>query len=97
MGISEGFLSPIQVARYTGMKIETVRELMEKGELNSEELNGRIRIRKTELDRWLDEKVSPEQILKLTEQIDKNVEPKKLAKLLNMEEEKVEKLLKDKE
>lgn len=97
MGRSEGFLSPLQVAQYTGMNVEDVRSLLEEGELNSEELNGRQRIRKTELDRWLDEEVNRKQLLDLADRMKEDVDPSKIADLLDMEEKEVKEFIEKRE
>lgn len=93
MGKARGFLSPLQVAQYTGMEVETIYSLMEDGQLDAMEINGQKRVRRSELDRWLDEEVSPKQLLKLAGRMKEEMDSEEVADLLDMEEEEVEKLI----
>ena len=65
MRSTEVFLAPWQAADYMGLKIEAVYELLEKGELQGEKIDGRWRIRKSVIDAWLDEEVSSEELEQL--------------------------------
>ena len=59
---TEVFYVPWQAAVYTGLTIEAVYELLTTGEIASEQVDGRWRIRKSVLDAWLDAEVSPEEV-----------------------------------
>jgi excisionase family DNA binding protein len=63
---TEVFLAPWQAADYAGLKVESIYELLDTGEIAGEHVDGRWRIRKSVLDAWLDAEVSPEELQKLT-------------------------------
>ncbi len=86
----EAYLSVSDVAEYAGLSVEGVRDLIDKGELEALELNGRTKIRKTEIDRWLDEQVNIEKLLELTDKIDGEVDAEEVASALNMDPEEVQ-------
>ncbi|RMF89782.1 MAG: DNA-binding protein [Nitrospinota bacterium] len=83
MRSTEIFLAPWQAADYMGLKIEAVYELLEKGELQGEKIEGRWRIRKSVIDAWLDEEVSSEELEKLA------------SKMKYLDEEQAKKLLEE--
>jgi len=89
----EGFLKPTRVAEYTGLSLNYVNELIEKGELEKVELNGSTRVRMSEVDRWLDEEVDPEELIQMADKVEEDVSVDKVAEMLEMEEEKVRKAL----
>lgn len=86
----EAYLSISDVAEYAGLSVDGVKELIDKGELEALELNGRTKIRKTEIDRWLDEQVNIEKLLELTDKIDGEVDAEEVASALNMDPEEVQ-------
>ena len=93
----EAYLSVSDVADYAGLRVEGVRELIEKGELDAMELNGRTKIRKSEIDRWLDEQVNIEKLLELTDKVDGEVDVEEVASALDMDPEEVQDKLIDHE
>ncbi|MFB6291287.1 MAG: helix-turn-helix domain-containing protein [Candidatus Bipolaricaulia bacterium] len=86
----EAYLSVSDVAEYAGLSVEGVRELIEEEELEAMELNGRTKIRKTEVDRWLDERVNIEKLLELTEKMEEEMDVEEVASALDMEAEEVQ-------
>lgn len=86
----EAYLKVSDVARYTGLKTEAVRDLIDKGELEALELNGQTKIRKTEIDRWLDEQVNREALIDLVEKVEEDVGTEEVASALGMDEEELE-------
>ncbi|MCF7890891.1 helix-turn-helix domain-containing protein [Candidatus Bipolaricaulota bacterium] len=86
----EAYLSVSDVAEYAGLSIEGVRDLIDEGELEAMELNGRTKIRKSEIDRWLDEQVNIEKLLKLTDKMDGEVDVEEVASALDMDPEEVQ-------
>ena len=66
---TEMFLAPWQAADYAGLKVETIYELLEIGEITGDKMGGRWRIRKTVMDAWLDTEVLPEELQKLSTQM----------------------------
>ena len=93
----EAYLTVSDVADYAGLSVEGVKDLIEEEELEAMELNGRTKIRKTEIDRWLDEQVDIEKLLELTKKMDKEVDIEEVASALNMEPKDVENKLVDNE
>lgn len=91
----EAYLSVSDVAEYAGLSVDGVRDLIDKGELEVLELNGRTKIRKTEIDRWLDEQVNIEKLLELTDKIDGEVDVEEVASALNMDPEEVQEKIVD--
>ncbi|MFP4588989.1 MAG: helix-turn-helix domain-containing protein [Candidatus Acetothermia bacterium] len=89
MGEVEAFLKPVDVARYTGLSLEGVQDLIEEGQLETETIDGATRIRKTEVDRWLDEQVSLEKLMNLISKLEEEPDPEEVASLLDMEVEDV--------
>lgn len=86
----EAYLSVTDVAEYAGLSVEGVRDLIDEGELEAMELNGRTKIRKSEIDRWLDEQVNIEKLLKLTDKMDGEVDVEEVASALDMDPEEVQ-------
>ncbi len=62
---TEMFFSPLQAADYAGLKIEAIYELLESGEIAGDQIDGRWRLRKSDIDTWLDADVAPEELKKL--------------------------------
>ena len=62
------------VARYVGLSLDGVQELIDNGELETMELNGQVKIRKSEVDRWLDEQVNIESLLDLTDKLEGEID-----------------------
>lgn len=86
----EAYLSVSDVAEYAGLSVEGVRDLVDEGELEAMELNGRTKIRKSEIDRWLDEQVNIEKLLELTDKMDGEVDVEEVASALDMDPEEVQ-------
>jgi len=95
MGKVEAYLKVTDVARYTGLNVEGVRELIDKGELSALELNGQVKVKKSEVDRWLDEQVTREGLLDLAKKVDGEVDKKDIASALDIDEEELEEKLND--
>ena len=92
----EAYLSVSDVAEYAGLTVAGVRELIDEGELEAMELNDRTKIRKSEIDRWLDERINVEKLLELTDKMDGEVDVDEVASALDMEPEDVkDKLIDD--
>ncbi len=58
----EAFLAPWQAADYAGLKVEALYELLASGDIRADQVDGRWRIRKTDLDAWLDAEISSEEL-----------------------------------
>lgn len=86
----EAYLSVSDVAEYAGLSVEGVRDLVDEGELEAMELNDRTKIRKSEIDRWLDEQVNIEKLLELTDKMDGEVDVEEVASALDMDPEEVQ-------
>ncbi|MBS3736047.1 MAG: helix-turn-helix domain-containing protein [Candidatus Bipolaricaulota bacterium] len=86
----EAYLSVTDVSEYAGLSIEGVRDLIDEGELDALELNGRTKIRKSEIDRWLDEHVNIEKLLELTDKMEGEVDVQEVASELDMDPEEVQ-------
>lgn len=61
----EAFFTPWQAADYAGLKVDAMQELLASGEIASTTLNGQVRIRRSDLDAWLDAEVTPEELKQL--------------------------------
>lgn len=85
----EAYLSVSDVAEYAGLSVEGVRDLIDKGELEAMELNDRTKIRKSEIDRWLDERVNIDKLLELTDKMDGEVDVDEVASALDMDPNEV--------
>lgn len=86
----EAYLKVSDVAQYTGLKAEAVRDLIDEGELNAMELNGQTKIKKSEIDRWLDEQINREALMDLAEKVEEDVGTEEVANALGMDEEELE-------
>ncbi|MBS3765473.1 helix-turn-helix domain-containing protein [Candidatus Bipolaricaulota bacterium] len=86
----EAYLKVSDVAQYTGLKAEAVRDLIDEGELDALELNGQTKIKKSEIDRWLDEQINREALMDLAEKVEEDVGTEEVANALGMEEEELE-------
>lgn len=75
-------MRPVDASRYLGISVTEIYKMLESGELPGVKIEGRWRIKIDELERWLDEEVSKEEVLKL-------------AKHLDVKEEKVKEFLKE--
>ena len=89
----EAYLRVKDVARYVGLSLDGVQELIDNGELETMELNGQVKIRKSEVDRWLDEQVNIESLLDLTDKLEGEIDIEEVASSLDMEVEEVRKKL----
>lgn len=65
----EAFMKPWQVSKYLGIPIEEVYNMLKEGELPGTKIEERWRIRRTKLEKWLDEEVSEEDLIKLSKRI----------------------------
>ncbi len=91
----EAYLKVSDVAQYTGLKAEAVRDLIDKGELDAMELNGQTKIRKSEIDRWLDEQVNKQALMDLAEKVEEDVGTEEVAEALDMDKEELEEQMED--
>ncbi|MFP4135546.1 MAG: helix-turn-helix domain-containing protein [Candidatus Acetothermia bacterium] len=91
----EAYLKVSDVAQYTGLKAEAVRELIDDGELEALELNGQTKVRKSEVDRWLDEQVNRDALLDLVEKVEEDVGTEEVASALDMEVDELEERMDD--
>jgi excisionase family DNA binding protein len=71
-----GYLKPWQVSQYLGIPVEKVYAMLESEELPGERIDGHWRVSLENLEKWLDEEVSPSEIEKLAQNL--NVEEKKV-------------------
>jgi excisionase family DNA binding protein len=67
--IRDGFITPLDVSRYLGIPIGKIYKMLDAGELPAVRLGSRWRIRISELERWLDEEVSQEELSKLAKRL----------------------------
>ncbi len=65
----EAFMKPWQVSKYLGIPIEEVYNMLKEGELPGTKIDERWRIRRTKLEKWLDEEASKEDLIKLSKRI----------------------------
>ncbi|MFQ5796468.1 MAG: helix-turn-helix domain-containing protein [Candidatus Bipolaricaulia bacterium] len=91
----EAYLKPWQVARYLGFSVDTIYKMLERGEIPGEKIGDRWRIRKTALERWLDEQVTPEMLIEMSKQMPE-ISDERIAELLNYDVEQVRQLRQDK-
>lgn len=91
----EAYLKVSDVAKYTGLKADAVRDLIDKGELDAMELNGQTKVRKSEIDRWLDEQVNKQALMDLAEQVEEDVGTEEVAEALDMDKDELEEQMKD--
>lgn len=78
---TEMFLAPWQAADYAGLKVEAIYDMLERGEIAGENIDGRWRIRKSVLDAWLDAEVSPAELQRLVDNI-RGLTPEQARELL---------------
>ena len=78
----DGFIKPLDAARYLGIPLSTIYAMLDAGELPGVRLGNRWRIRIRDLERWLDEAVSQEELSKLAKRL-KNVDPERVKRLLS--------------
>lgn len=76
-----GYLKPWAVAQYLGIPLEEVEKMLESGELPGVKIGGLWRVPLEELERWLDEEVSQEELIRLSKHL-KDVDPKKVDEFL---------------
>jgi excisionase family DNA binding protein len=72
-----GFLKPWEASQYLGIPVDALYEMLEKGEIPGEKIEGHWRVDLAKLETWLDEEVSEDQL-------------KDLAKKLKVEQSKVQ-------
>lgn len=65
-----GYLKPGTAAQYLGIPLEEVRSMLEQGELPGVVINGQWRVPIDQLERWLDEEVSSEELKKLARHLE---------------------------
>lgn len=85
----EAFMKPWQVSKYLGITIEEVYNMLESGELPGTKIEERWRIRRTKLEKWLDEEVSEEDLIKLSKSI-KEVDQEEVEEFIQKAKEKSE-------
>lgn len=83
MGKIEAYLSPRELARYLGLSVEDVRNLIDRDEFETIQLNGNLKVRKTEIDRWLDEEVKPRDLLELADELETEIDGDKVLNELD--------------
>ena len=76
-----GYLRPLTVSQYLGIPLEEVQKMLESGELPGIKIQGQWRVPLEQLEQWLDEEVSPEELKKLATHL-KDVDPEKVEQLL---------------
>lgn len=91
----EAYLTVTDVARYTGLSAEGVRELIDREELSAMELNGQVKVKKTEVDRWLDEQITREGLLDLADKVDGKIDNEEIASALGIDKDELEDKLKE--
>jgi len=81
-----GYLKPWTAAQYLGIPLEEVEKMLESGELPGVKIGGQWRVPIDQLERWLDEEVSPDELRKLAEHL-KDVDPKEIDAFLKEAQE----------
>jgi excisionase family DNA binding protein len=76
-----GYLKPWEASQYLGIPVDKLYEMLEKGEVPGEKIEGHWRVDLAKLEAWLDEEVSEDQL-------------KNLAKNLNVGQDKVQEFFK---
>lgn len=76
-----GYLKPWEASQYLGIPIDTIYEMLEKGGIPGEKIEGHWRVDLAKLETWLDEEVTETDL-------------KDLAKKLNVEQSKVQEFFK---
>ena len=74
-----GYLKPWTAAQYLGIALDEVQAMLESGELPGIKIAGQWRVPLDQLEAWLDEEVSPQELKKLAVRV-KDVNSKKLDK-----------------
>ncbi|OGF56913.1 MAG: hypothetical protein A2Z21_07365 [Candidatus Fraserbacteria bacterium RBG_16_55_9] len=74
-----GYLKPWIAAQYLGIPLEEVQAMLESGELPGIKIAGQWRVPLDQLEAWLDEEVSPQELKKLAGRM-KDVNSKKVDK-----------------
>jgi excisionase family DNA binding protein len=60
-----GYLKPLSVSQYLGIPLDEVQAMLESGELPGVQIGGQWRVPLAELERWLDEDVSEQELKQL--------------------------------
>jgi len=76
-----GYIRPATAAQYLGMTLSEIQEMLESGELPGVKFGGQWRVPLAELEKWLDEDVSENEIRKLASHLD--VDPKAVDEYVN--------------
>ncbi len=76
-----GYLRPITVSQYLGIPLDEVQKMLESGELPGIKIRGQWRVPLEQLERWLDEEVSPDELRRLAAHL-KDVDPQKVEEAL---------------
>ena len=87
MGKIEAYLSPTQLAKYLGLTVEDVNNLIDRGEFDTLELNGIIKVRKSEVDEWLDEQVDIDSLVDLAEKLGEDLNADEIKEQLSINDE----------
>lgn len=85
-----GYLKPITAAQYLGIPLEEVQAMIESGELPGIKIAGQWRIPLEELEKWLDEEVSPDDLKRLATHL-KDVDSKKIRRFFQKTQEAAKK------
>jgi excisionase family DNA binding protein len=83
----EIFLKPWQVSDYLGIPIDEIYNMLEEKELPGMIIDGSWRIRKTDLEKWLDEDITEKDVKALSKRIEK-VDKKKVHEYIDKAEKK---------
>ncbi|HEY5595941.1 MAG TPA: excisionase family DNA-binding protein [Candidatus Bipolaricaulota bacterium] len=67
-----GYLRPREVAQYLNIPLDEVEKMIKGGELPSTTIAGEVRVPWDQLETWLDEEVSEQELSKLSQHV-KNV------------------------
>lgn len=77
-----GFMKPVEASNYLGIPVNEIYKMLEERELPGLKIGNRWRIRISELERWLDEEVSKEELVKLSKRL-KDVDGKSVERFLS--------------
>lgn len=69
MRLIGGYLKPWEASRYLGVPVEEIYQMLEQGELPGLMIGGQWRLPLMELEAWLDERVSPKELVKLAKHL----------------------------
>jgi excisionase family DNA binding protein len=69
MRLLGGYLKPLEASRYLGIPVDEVYRMMEQGELPGLIIEGQWRVPLHQLERWLDEEVNPNELIKLSKHL----------------------------